>query len=192
MGKKQIEFDQVVTRGGDHGESSLYDGRRYRKDEIYFDVLGSIDEVSAFIGLARAELAVGKHDKDYKTLVEIQRVLLWLGAEVATNPSSEFYSSVKPIQQKDIDRLEKAIAKMLKEHPLGPVFVLRGGDNKVCAYLDVCSVVCRRAERSIVALIRNRGKSELALCQNYLNRLSDYFFTIARKHETSPGEVNKL
>lgn len=183
MPKKQIEFEQVVTRGGDRGESNLYDGRRYRKDEIYFQVLGNIDELSAFVGLARTELAVGKHDADYKELIEIQKTLLRVGAEVATDTSSEFYEYVKPIKQKDINRLERGIAKILKKQPLEPVFVLRGGNNKICAYLDVCSTIARRTERSIVTLIRDRGKPELALCQNYLNRLSDYFFTIARKYD---------
>lgn len=175
---KEIEFNQVVTRGGDRGESSLYDGRRYVKSSAYFDSLGDVDELSSFIGLAKT---AGAPNKIMAALTLIQETLLRLGAQIATEPSSSFYKQIKPIETKDIEALEKEISRLMNKTDIKPVFVLPGEPGReLSARADVCRSVARRAERSLVNLIREHGKPELSICQNYLNRLSDYFFVLAR------------
>ena len=173
-----IEFEQVVTRGGDRGESSLYDGRRYVKSSAYFNALGDVDELSSFIGLAKQVNCYGEKITDH--LVLIQKNLLRVGAQIATEPSSNFYKQIVPIIEEDISVLEKEINRIMKKTDIEPVFILPGEGSEFSARIDVCRTIARRAERSIIALIREHGKPELGICQNYLNRLSDYFFVLAR------------
>lgn len=176
-----LEFDSVTTRGGDRGESSLYDGRRLRKDDLLFETVGDIDELSSFLGVARAALPRrGLAERAiHKTIEMVQRDLIRLGAQVAASPSDDLFKRIEKIAASDVERIEKIEHRYLKRADIPQQFVLPGA-TLPSAHIDVARAVCRRSERRIVACIRDRGMAHLVDCQRYLNRLSDLLFVIGR------------
>lgn len=177
---KETPFEWVTTRGGDRGESGYYSGEWRRKDDLVFAALGDIDEVNSFAGLARARLVADYHD-DFE-LASLQRVLLRIGAMVATSPDHELYRTLEAVTERDLEALENRQRKLLKQTRIDPVFILPG-EKETAAAVDVARSVCRRAERRLVTVIRERGRHDLHACQHYLNRLSDYLFVLARHIE---------
>lgn len=171
-----LEFDQIVTRTGDGGYSSSWDGDKFRKDDILFEVLGNIDELSSWIGVLK--------DKD-ASLEKIQAILHDIMALIATdpkfvlhdwsNPTSEKYLALKPITDTTILDLEKEIRYLMNSKAYKSLnmnaFILPSG------FGHVVRAVCRRAERSLVHFMNGPSpRPDLKYCSRYLNRLSDYFF----------------
>ncbi len=177
-----IEFEKVTTRGGDRGETSLYNGERRRKDDLLFETMGDIDELSSFLGVAKATC----EDKRLSELISsVQRTLLNLGAQIATPKTDPLYAKISPVSKDDVKRLEEVEEGYLGRTEIGAEFILPG-ENLLSAQLDVARTVCRRAERKVVACIRDREMIQLAAGQNYLNRLSDLLFIVARNVAESP------
>jgi len=183
MKKKEITFDMVTTKGGDMGETSLYNGERRRKDDLIMDVVGDLDELGAFLGLARAELVKTGRKKESDIIIEIQKTLFIIGGEAATPENDKLFKNISKMTEKHILFLEREEKNLLKTTIIRPVFVTAGG-NSVSATVDVARAVCRRTERHMVSLIRERGFVYLATGQRYLNRLSDLLFILARNLET--------
>lgn len=176
MGARKIPFDRITTRGGDEGFSTLYNGERRSKDDLVFHVLGDLDELNSFLGWVKAE----EQDLPFRNEIEsLQSNLFRIGAEVATPTSDPRFHSLDHLTDQDISILEISEKKVLESIAIPDRFVLPGG-SPLSARLDICRTVCRRAERSLVALIRSRGLQELAACQRYLNRMSDYLYVLAR------------
>ncbi len=177
-----IEFDRVTTRGGDRGESSLIGGERLVKHDLIFEALGDVDELSSFLGLARSRIGTGRPEREIRT---IQEHLITLGGLIAT-PSRETARSRLPlISAADVEGLERQ-EKYYLEHTVIPQRFVLPGESEPAARIDVARSVCRRAERRVVACIRDRGSTHLVTSQNYLNRLSDYLFVLARWIEQHP------
>ncbi len=185
-----IEFDKVTTRGGDRGESSLANGERRRKDDLLFELMGTIDELSSFLGVARAGCAAagtasprGAGSPELREVAGliggIQQTLLSVGAQVATPLGDPNYARLRLVGAEEIELLEQAEVRYLSRTQIGERFVLPG-DSPLSAQLDVARAVCRRAERCIVTCIRDRSMGELIPSQQYLNRLSDLLFVLAR------------
>lgn len=183
MKKREITFEMVTTKGGDMGETSLYNGERRRKDDLVMEVVGDLDELGAFLGVARAELFSAGKKQESDTIIEIQKTLFVIGGEVATPENDKLFKNISRMTEKHILFLEKEEKRLLKTTTIKPVFVT-AGENSVSASVDVGRAVCRRAERHIVSLIRERGFTYLATGQRYLNRLSDLLFILARSLET--------
>ena len=154
---------KIYTRTGDSGETSLFGGSRLRKDDPRIEAYGTVDELNAFIGVARAAWPRSPIDAD---LSSVQADLFDLGAHLASPGSDRFPGA--PASR--IEDLERAIDRM--EAELAPLksFILPGG-SLAAAHLHVARTVCRRAERLVVAL----GEDV-----KYLNRLADYLFVAAR------------
>lgn len=169
MLKKEIEFTQVVTRGGDKGESSLYDGSRKRKDDIVFEALGDIDELISHLG--------SLYIYNKKVFKPIQTTLMQISALIATSPNSQQYSSLKQIKDKDIIILEKRILILMKGMIIESKFYL---PDEFTAPIDIARTITRRCERRIVTLIRDNSMHHLVHSQKYLNRLSDFLWVYAR------------
>lgn len=182
---------KVYTRTGDKGTTTLYNGTRVPKDDRVFDALGHIDELAAQLGVALCAIYDAKLPQTEviaAELEELQQSLIRVGSCVATPLRSTRESRLKhrPVwTSEQVTRLEQCIDRMHGTLPPLRTFVLPGGwsDDRehVCyaaAYLHVCRVVCRRAERSIVPLW-NDGDVEDVL-MHFMNRLSDYLFTAAR------------
>ncbi len=185
-----IEFDKVTTRGGDWGESSLASGERRRKDDLLFEMMGAIDELSSFLGLARASCGAASTSGSAsgsgelsEPIAAIQRNLLAIGAQVATPMSDPNYPKLRLVGDGDVEALETMEGRYLSQAEIGDQFILPGG-SLLSGQLDVARAMCRRAERRIVTCIRDRSMSELIPSQRYLNRLSDLLFILARYVDT--------
>lgn len=169
------EFDKVTTRGGDRGETSLFNGDRRRKDDILFSAMGDVDEVCSLLGILRAAINSAQHKNE---ILEAQKVLFKAGAELATPIADKLYKEIQKTVREDVDALEDREKALMGRVEIGSRFIIPGQDL-MSAQVHVARAVARRAERSVVACIRERGMIHLALCQNYLNRLSDYLFVLA-------------
>jgi cob(I)alamin adenosyltransferase len=164
---------KIVTRTGDDGTTGLVGGKRVNKDSPRVWAVGTIDELSSAIGVARALNA----DPDFDAqLRNIQNDLFNLGAELAT-PPDEMREGMPRIEQRHIVELEKLVEELNEQ--LGPLeeFILPGG-SPVGSQLHVARTICRRAERFCVRLAKEEKTGERAV--PYLNRLSDALFTLAR------------
>jgi cob(I)alamin adenosyltransferase len=164
---------KIYTRTGDTGETSLFDGTRTKKSDARVDAYGEVDELNAWLGLARAEHA----DPIVETcLAPVQRDLFALGAQLA-DPGEKLASRVNKafLRDADVDRLEHAIDRLEEGLPPLRRFILAGG-TLAGASLHVARTVCRRAERRMVALDPPCDPVLL----RYVNRLSDLLFVLAR------------
>ena len=176
-----LEFEKVTTRGGDRGDTSLYDGSRHRKDDLLFDTMGDLDELTSFVGLAKSWCRdeANRPRKLVRNFETIQGDLFRIGAMIATPVNSDLYKSINPIEAVDVARIEKLEHTLLDNTEIEEAFVLPG-ETRSAAYTDVARAICRRVERRVVSCIRDRSLAHLIPCQHYLNRLSDYLFVLAR------------
>lgn len=158
----------IVTRTGDDGSTGLGDGSRVGKEVVRVQAIGDIDELNAFIGLLRCEPLP---KKILDELPGIQNDLFDLGGELSVPGFTK-------IKIDHLTRIDACLQSYLAQLEPLKEFVLPGG-TRGAALAHVCRTVCRRAERSLVAL----GKEENVnlVSQQYLNRLSDLFFVYARE-----------
>ena len=164
---------KIYTRTGDAGDTSLYGGDRRRKDDARVDAYGEVDELNAWLGLARAsQLDPTLGDE----IVIIQRDLFALGAQLA-DPGDKLAPRVVKavIDDEHVARLEQLIDRLEAGLPPLRRFILAGGTSAGAA-LHVARTVCRRAERRIVGL---EPPVDPVLVR-YVNRLSDLLFVLAR------------
>jgi cob(I)alamin adenosyltransferase len=165
---------KIYTRTGDDGDTGLFDGTRVSKSDPRVAAYGDVDELNAWLGLVLASTA----EPDIKTMLEqIQRDLFGLGARLA-DPAKRIAERVTKaaVTPQDIARLEELIDRLESELPPLRRFILAGG-SPAGASLHVARTVCRRAERSIVALGGDAVERDLLI---YINRLSDLLFVMAR------------
>jgi cob(I)alamin adenosyltransferase len=165
---------KIYTKTGDSGETGLFGGVRVSKSDARVATYGDVDELNAWLGLVRAEMT----DPDLAPmLAQIQRDLFALGARLA-DPAKKIAERVKKaaVTGEDIRRLEDWIDRLESELPPLRRFILAGG-CRAGAALHVSRTICRRAERSMVALGSDAAEPELFI---YVNRLSDLLFVMAR------------
>jgi cob(I)alamin adenosyltransferase len=171
----------IYTRTGDQGETDLPDGSRVPKDAALIEVLGTLDELSALLGLARCESL----PEGYEPLLEqIQRQLFQVGAELATvAPGQAVRLGIGPEQvatlEQRIDRQEATL-----ESP--GTFLLPAG-SRAAAVLHLARAVCRRAERRLVSLAGIQPRTVSPGLLAYLNRLSDLLYILARAANARSG-----
>lgn len=164
---------RLYTRTGDKGKTSIIGGR-VDKDNIRVEAYGTVDEVNCFVGQVITELDVEIFSDVLADLEKIQHELFDCGGDLA-NVSEKY--EIK-LQKEAIEYLEKKIDEYIIEAPVLERFILPGG-TKPSASIHIARTVTRRAERLVVTLLKGEEKApELAL--QYLNRLSDYFFALAR------------
>jgi len=164
---------KIYTRTGDAGETSLFDGTRVSKNDPRVETYGDVDELNAWLGLARASRVDPAIEQD---IVQLQRDLFALGAQLA-DPADKLAPRVTKaiIGDADVTRLEAAIDRFEAELPPLRRFILAGG-TPAGAALHVARTVCRRAERRMVAL----DPPVDPVLLRYVNRLSDLLFVMAR------------
>ncbi len=170
---------KIYTKTGDLGETGLFGGPRVRKDAPRIEAYGTVDELNALLGLARAETLGGDFDQ---LLARIQNELFDLGAELATPDPQAKHTAI--IGATHIADLEAAIDRY--EAQLAPLkqFILPGG-TRGAAIVHLARTVCRRAERRLVTLAASEPVSQTAII--YLNRLSDLLFVLARAINQAGG-----
>lgn len=160
-------LSRITTRTGDGGETGLGDGSRVSKDSLRIALLGDIDELNCALG---AVLAEDLPPAMREVLGDVQQDLLDLGGEI----SIPGHSMVREAQ---VTRLEEALEDWNRPLPPLKEFILPGG-SRAAAAAHLARTVCRRAERSLVALGRAERVGEHA--RQYLNRLSDLLFVAGR------------
>jgi len=178
--KEEKKLPKIYTKTGDKGRSSLYTGERRAKDDKIFSALGAIDELSCQVGLAR-ELGKSKNldDEILDQLERVQCLLQDIGSCVATPMSTARPAHLKRVgfNSRHTKELEQWIDDYTLKLPPLENFVLPGG-GVVAATVHVARAVCRRAEREVTPLLAEEEcEAEVG---KYLNRLSDFLFTLAR------------
>jgi cob(I)alamin adenosyltransferase len=170
-----VFLSQIYTKSGDRGETGLGDGRRVPKDHARVIAYGEVDELNAVLG---ALLAQVPQCPEFELLRSIQNDLFDLGADLCLPPApDETPGKCLRVTEAQPVRLERAIDRL--NDPLEPLksFVLPGG-SPAAAWLHLARTVCRRAERSVVTLMKTEPVNNQVLI--YLNRLSDLLFVLAR------------
>lgn len=162
----------LYTKLGDSGETMLYGGERILKSDPRIHAYGSIDELSALLGVLLTEnMSDALRDK----LMTIQHALYVAGADLAT--PFAYQGDSKRITQEQVEEMERWIDEAEGRVPAVTAFILPGG-TRVGALLHQARTICRRSERWIVAL--SRANDINYSCLRYVNRLGDYFFAAAR------------
>lgn len=164
---------KIYTKTGDGGDTSLFSGGRVKKDNLRVEAYGTVDELNALLGVARAH---GPSLQTDRWLETVQNQLFHLGADLAT-PRDAASQHVVRMDADTIAYLESSIDRMSDDLEPLKQFILPGG-CLVSAQLQVARTVCRRAERVTVALMEQADVGDLP--QVYLNRLSDWLFVLAR------------
>ena len=166
---------KIYTKTGDKGQTSLIGGTRVPKSHIRIESYGTVDELNSYIGLVNDFC---ENDKINLWLREIQDRLFTLGAELATTSSKEVKMKLPDLHQADIEWLEHGIDEMNESLPEMRSFILPGG-HKAASACHIARCICRRAERLCVGMIEN-GEPVSEIILQYLNRLSDFLFVLAR------------
>lgn len=171
---------KIYTKTGDDGTTGLFGGGRTKKASTRVDAYGTVDELNASLGVARAT----KLDPFTEGVVaQVQVDLFTLGAELACVPGKEDKLGMELLSEADATRLERAIDEAEKDLPELKSFVLPGGSPQAAA-LHLARTVCRRAERGVLAIDDTPARREIVI---YLNRLSDLLFTLARRANKEAG-----
>lgn len=166
---------KLYTKGGDKGRTSLVGGQRVPKYDIRLECYGTVDELNSFVGVL---LAHDLEEVDRKFLFWLQHKLFSVGGYLATDTTQDELQEVTCVNESAVTRVEREIDRLDDMVPPINAFVLPSGGASTAA-AHVCRTVCRRAERDIYRL-----HSEYPLAPEvlrFINRLSDYFFALARK-----------
>lgn len=165
MNDRKRRITRVTTRRGDGGQTSLADGSQLSKIDPRIEAIGTVDELNSFIGALVIELTDGGAAELAAQCSELQQSLFDLGAALAVPGSDRFPAT---------EALETQVAALNDALPPLTEFVLPGG-NRMSTAAHLCRTIARRAERRLWAL-----DDEAQPGAAYLNRLSDYFFVLAR------------
>ena len=171
---------KVYTKTGDNGTTGLYDGSRVGKDSQILDVLGTLDELSSHIGVLLYHIRKEKmsrvlfqsHIIDF--LIKVQKKLLDIGSIVAT-PNPTETTRLPTISESDINEIEMSIDTITRFLKPLTTFIIQTGVNMIEAQSHVCRTITRRAEREL-----NKYGNVCQPTLIFMNRLSDWFFTVAR------------
>ncbi len=174
-----VKLNKIYTRTGDDGTTGLVDGSRRSKADPLLQVVGTVDEANAAIGLARLTAPPAIE----AALARVQNDLFDLGADLATPPGIE---GALRITQAQVMRLEAELDAATEALPALTSFILPGGSS-CAAGLHMARTVCRRAERDAVSAAGADALSDAAL--RYINRLSDLLFQLARLANADCGDI---
>ena len=169
-----MKTNKVYTKTGDSGVTSLISGKRVPKHDIRIKAYGTIDELIVWLGLIRDITTT----TDIKaTLLEIQKQLMTIAAELSVESEKELPKNLIPIQPIAVKHIETKIDILTARLPPLKNFVIPGG-HVLISYAHLARCVCRRAERYVTELDKEISISSTIIA--YMNRLSDYFFTLSR------------
>ncbi len=166
---------KIYTRKGDKGTTALIGGTRVSKSHIRIEAYGTVDELTSYIGLIADQAR--DHDINEWTY-RIQDRLFTIGSMLAKDPNKEIKMALPEIKEEDVTWLEDLIDQMHVSLPELRSFVLAGG-HVASSTAHIARCVCRRVER-ICVLMEEEGELVPEMVIPYLNRLSDFLFTLAR------------
>lgn len=181
-----VKITKVYTRNGDKGMTDLVGGVRISKTDCRLEAYGTVDELSAHLGML---ISMIDDEQERPLLLRIQNTLFNVCSHLATDQSqTPLYPSAK-LPEGEVAVLEEAIDRINQLFPEFQGFVLPGGTT-VAAQAHVCRTVCRRAERRILSLAEVATVGPEIV--QYVNRLSDYLFVLAKKINFNAGQSEIL
>ena len=174
--RNKNQMINISTKKGDKGKTELASGKRLSKDSLVFEAIGGVDELNSWLGLVLASMKK-KYPAQRTELINVQRVLFSLGADLAQVKKSKFELQALIRLEEATDELQQSFSSNWLTQ-----FVLPGG-TELSARLDLARAVCRRVERVIVGFQTGARRSKTIKPINagwlkYLNRLSDYLFVL--------------
>jgi cob(I)alamin adenosyltransferase len=182
---------KIYTKTGDKGKTSLIGGTKVSKSHSRIEAYGTVDELNSHIGLVSDLLAIpglppGEAQAQPPSLLvevslllrEVQDRLFTIGSSLACDPLKEPKLKIPDLKEEDITLLEREMDEMNAFMPPMTSFILPSGHPAIST-THIARCVCRRAERNCVQL-REEGEFVEPLVLQYLNRLSDYLFVLAR------------
>ena len=176
---------RIYTKKGDDGTTGLLYGGRVDKDDIRTEVYGTLDETVSALGIARAG---GLTQRGEEIVIRIQREMFVVGAQLATSEDNQgkLQVGISKVDAGMVERAERDIDALLEEHPLPQEFILPG-ETMASAGLDLARSTVRRAERLAVSMKKADLVPDPHVIE-YLNRVSDLLFALARFHEAEQGK----
>lgn len=166
---------KIYTKTGDKGQTSLIGGTRVAKSHIRIESYGTVDELNSYLGMVHDQTT---DEAVREWLREVQDRLFTIGSVLATDPGKDVKMKLPDLHESDVDWLEARIDQMNEVLPEMRAFILPGG-NLASSTCHVARCVCRRAERICVHMAEtDEPVPELVI--QYLNRLSDFLFTLCR------------
>ena len=189
----------IYTKTGDSGTTSLVGGSRVAKDDHRVEAYGTVDELNSHIGLL-AEMLRSMKGGYYDELKAVQNNLFTLQTLLATEDEA-LYARLPQLADEEVEMLERQIDTLTDMLPKLQNFVIAGG-TLAGAQCHICRTVCRRAERRVVTLARDRSGASGDpnhreakiddVILRYLNRLSDYLFVLGRYAVVANGQKEDL
>lgn len=176
---------KIYTRKGDQGNTTLIGGTVVPKNHIRVDAYGTVDELNAFTGLLFEKMT---DDSLRHFLLGVMNQLFLIESHLATDPGAQRKTSFPDVSPNEILGIENEIDRLNNDLPTLTRFILPAG-CEVASLAHICRTVCRRAERTILSL--NETSTVAPEILQYMNRLSDYFFVLARwlSHQCGSGDV---
>ena len=165
---------KIYTKTGDKGKSGLIGGTRVSKSDLRLEAYGTVDELNSHIGVL---VALGMPHDVATFLKNMQNLLFTVGSNLATDLSKTEIKNASVMKQEYVEQVEFEIDRMDSRLPVLMNFIIPGGSPRA-AQCHVCRTVARRAERRIVEVGEQFVVESLVVM--YVNRLSDYFFTLSR------------
>lgn len=172
----------IYTKSGDKGKTSLVGGTRVKKTHVRLEAYGTIDELNSFIGWLDCVI---NDEETSRFLSFLQHKLFAVGSYLATETEQIPPKAASIIAPEDIEKVEKEIDRIDHTLPRLNRFILPGG-NEAAARAHICRTVSRRAERNIYRVAEEFPVADFVLI--FLNRLSDYFFVLARYESSKTGK----
>ena len=171
---------KTFNKKGDQGETSLLFGQRVAKSDLHCEAYGTIDEAVSSLGIARNLV---QKSKSREIILKVQKELFNVNAELAIKfeDYDKLITKFKPITAEMAKELEEIIDEIEAEVEMPKEFVIPGS-NLASASLEVSRAIVRRAERRVV-MLKEKGEIENEAVFQYLNRLADLLFTMARYEE---------
>jgi len=167
------KLQHIATKYGDSGLSKNYENKSFKKTHILFETLGTMDELSSYLGLTY-------HYCKIEFIKVIQMNLQNINSLIASEYNSDLYNILTQIEEKDVIDLEELIQEYLDKKPLEGRFYLPGSEKtKSGAFIDVARTIARKAERKLNAFVELEKREDLEVSKKYLNRLSDYLFVLS-------------
>jgi cob(I)alamin adenosyltransferase len=173
--------NKIYTKTGDDGTSGLVGGNRVKKSDLRLEAYGTVDELNSWIGLIRS---IVNNKNVAELLMDVQNTLFIIGSKLASDEKGKRITDSLVIDYGKIEKLENAIDEYEIHLPEIKNFILPGG-SLLSGYCHIARTVCRRAERSIIRMDAD-SKMDKVIVQ-YVNRLSDYLFVLARKIANDSG-----
>ena len=186
-----MKKSRIYTKTGDKGETSLVSGNRISKSNLRIDLYGELDELNSRVGVCASQLEA---DLEFQQIVNflhiLQSAIFDLGSNLACEDENRLKYKLPQLTDEFITELEQEIDRLDSELLPLKTFILPGG-SVVSANIHLCRTNARKVERKLVYFNQTEGEPLPGNSLIFLNRLSDYFFVLARYVNKTKG-VNEI